>query len=285
MGKVELNNDAAILDIPETHNLIISTDTLNAGTHFIPNASPANIAHKALRTNISDIYAMGAKPYAYQLSLAFPERPTDQWFTEFTTALLKGQTQYSLFCSGGDTTSINGPLSISITIMGLAEKGTSYTRSGAQNGDNILLSGPVGDAYIGLQILQKKLTTKDDDYFINQYYKPEITPITSTHINAAIDISDGLIADLGHIATASNIQAKIQLKNIPLSPQAQKLNLPIESLLTGGDDYKLLLAASPNHTIEGTTIIGQFKTGTPTVQLHDKTGQIIPTKQTGWSHF
>ncbi|MCK5284616.1 MAG: thiamine-phosphate kinase [Alphaproteobacteria bacterium] len=309
-----LKNDAAILDIPNGQKLIVTSDTLNAGIHFIENADASQIAHKALRTNISDLAAMGAQPFAYQLCLAFPEKPTKKWLEFFTKALQEDQNEFGIFCSGGDTTRIKGSLSISITALGLVPKGQAISRNGAKNNDAIILTGSVGDAYIGLQILsflslpylkqqsQRKkinLDKETEKYFIEQYYKPQpridlIKPIRK-YAHAAIDISDGLIADLSHICIESNLSAQINLTPSMFSTQAQKViknnMLTAEELLVSGDDYQLLLAI-PENNVKDFLIqapkciqIGQFKKGKPIVTLMDKNNRSINIKHTGWSHF
>ena len=286
LSKDGLTNDAAVIDIPEGHQLVVTSDTLNAGTHFMADALPDQIAHKALRANVSDLYSMGATPLGYQLNIAFPERPTENWLKAFVSALKQDQEQFDIYCSGGDTTSIKGPLSISITAMGLVKTGKAWTRNGAKQGDKVLLSGCVGDAWIGLQVLSSKLQTNDDGYFVSAYYSPPLAGgLGGEPINAAIDISDGFVADLSHICKESNIGAKIDLAKIPFSPQAQRLldegKVTHEQLLTGGDDYVLIMASDNN--IENVHEIGTF-TG-DTVVIHDQNGHLMHFENTGWRHF
>lgn len=297
-GHDALQDDAAILDVPAGHELIVTSDTSNAGTHFMADAAPGDIAHKVLRVNLSDLAAMGAKPHAYQLNIAFPDKPQEVWLAEFTAALLADQKEFGIFCSGGDTTTINGPLSISITAMGFLPKGKALLRSGAKPGDDIILTGPVGDALIGLRILQKKIKTDDDKYFINEYYQP--TPRTAhvetlrAHAAAAIDISDGLVADLGHICKASNCGAEIKITPGIFSMPAQKVKISAGELLTGGDDYELLLAVRPEEsaalmarlTKEGLSPvkIGSF-TESRVISVLDENSTPLSLENSGWQHF
>ncbi len=285
--KVSFDNDAAVLEIPEGHELVVTSDTLNAGTHFFADALPGDIACKALRVNVSDLAAMGAKPFCYQLNLALPSKPSEEWFKEFTSALINDQKAFGIFCSGGDTTSIDGPLSISITAMGLVEKGKAWKRSGAKVGDDIVLSGPVGDAWIGLEVLRGRLKTDHDEFFVEKYYKPEVE-FLSDPVHAAIDVSDGLIADLTHICKSSGIGAHIKVEDIQFSDQARVLiesqAVSVEQLLTGGDDYRLLMAVPQGHTIAGAQIIGRF-TKESGVNVYDKNGGKLQFQHTGWSHF
>ncbi|MGQ0527953.1 MAG: thiamine-phosphate kinase [Alphaproteobacteria bacterium] len=301
MGHAEssaLQDDAAILKIPPDYELVVTSDTLNAGTHFFVNEEPVFIAHKALRVNLSDLAAMGAKPHAYQLCIAFPGAPSEAWLSDFSAALLADQKEFGIVCSGGDTTSIEGPLSITITAFGLVPEGKAVRRSGAKNGDFITLTGPVGNAWIGLQILQKKLHAKNPASFINAYKKPEprtaLAQILQDYAHAAIDISDGLVADLGHICKASGLGAEINLTNINFSPAALELADP-KFLLTGGDDYELLLAVPPAQndnlvsalTAQGLKpqIIGRMTAAHAGVQIRDKNGQFLTFGSSGWDHF
>lgn len=283
-----LRDDAAVLDVPEGCELVVTSDTLNAGTHFPVEAAPDDIAHKALRVNLSDLAAMGARPYAYQLNIAFPERPREDWLAAFTAALLKDQAEFGIFCSGGDTTSIKGPLSISVTAMGLADRGKVWKRSGAESGDVLVLTGPPGDAWIGLQILQGKMRTEDDEYFTRRYYRPSPRFVAGP-VHGAIDISDGLVADLRHICHASGLAAHIAFEKILFSPQAEKLlaagQVTPEQLLTGGDDYELLLACAPEYAgdLPG-HVIGRFETGAPDVCI-TKAGVKLDFQSSGWTHF
>lgn len=297
-GHDALQDDAAILHIPPGHELIVTSDTLNAGTHFVENASPENIAHKSLRVNLSDLAAMGAKPLAYQLNIAFPQPPEPEWLAAFTAALLKDQKQFSIYCSGGDTTSIHGPLSISITAMGLVPAGKALRRNDAKPGEHIILTGPVGDALVGLSVLQKKIKTADDDYFINAAFRPipRIAHIETMRefCTAAMDISDGLLADLGHICVASNCGADIMIQPGIFSKEASKTNVSAEALLTGGDDYELLLSVPSAKSAsllaalkrEGLfpIKIGEFRKGEG-VTLRDEAGALVSPEKHGWTHF
>lgn len=287
-GSCALTDDAAVIDIPAGYELVVTSDTLNAGTHFFVNSPPEMVAHKALRTNLSDLASMGATPLSYQLNLAFPDKPSDAWLAAFTKALLKDQERYNIYCSGGDTTAIKGALSISITALGLVKKGQSWRRANAQDGDRIILTDYVGDAWIGLQILLEQLNTEDNDYFINRYYMPPIKFINNNNsINAGVDISDGLFADIRHMCTASNLGAHIALESIPFSPQAQKLlrqNLVSpEQLAAGGDDYALALAFSG--TRHDFYEIGYFSKDIKDLAITKNGQKTDITQKSGWTHF
>ncbi|MCB1533078.1 MAG: thiamine-monophosphate kinase [Alphaproteobacteria bacterium] len=317
-----LKDDAAILDIPPGHQLVVSTDTANAGTHFLVEASPADIAHKVLRQNLSDLAAMGAQPYCYQLAMVFPEKffssssraqsrdlknkdssaplrfsrndDGDKWLKNFTDALLADQQEFGIFCSGGDTTSINGALSITITAMGIVPAGGAVKRAGAKPGDVILLTGPVGDAYIGLKALRGELDNCFNANVVRAYLKPtprlDLSAPIQAYAHAAIDISDGLIADLGHICAASGCGAQVQMSAGLFSKSGYKLieegRVSAQELLSGGDDYELLLACTPQDAAHfpGAIVIGEFTQGQG-VSIMDESGETLPIKHTGWSHF
>ena len=293
-----LLDDAAVLSVPAGHDLVVTSDTSNAGTHFLKEAQPGDVARKALRRTLSDLAAMGAKPCAYQLNIAFPEKPQKSWLSAFSAALFEDQKIFGVFCSGGDTTSIHGPLSISMTAMGFVPAGKALRRSGARPGDHIILTGPVGDALVGLRVLEEKIKTDDDDYFIRAYYRP--VPRTShvetlrAYAAAAIDISDGLVADLGHICAASACGAEISVTPAMFSVPVREVKISQAEFLTGGDDYELLLAVRPekSHVLLGRLYeeglvalkIGEFRQEHG-VTVFDAKGAVLPLENTGWRHF
>lgn len=289
-----LKDDAAVFSVPNGMQLVVSTDTLNAGVHFIDDARPEDIAHKALRVNLSDMAAMGAEPYCYQLAMAFPEKPEKKWLEDFTSALLEDQEQFGIFCSGGDTTSIKGALSISVTIIGLVPAGAAIKRSGAKAGDKIMLTGPVGDAYIGLKALRGELDNCFNANVVKAYTKPtprlDAVDAIRAHAHAAIDISDGLIADLGHICMASGLGAHVQISDDIFSKSGLKLietgALTLEQLLTGGDDYQLLLAVPQEAVMHfpDAHVIGTFHKDSGVV-VETVGGEVLDFIHTGWSHF
>lgn len=297
-----LLDDAAILDVPQGFDLVISSDTLNGGVHFLENESPANIAHKCLRVNLSDIAAMGAKPYCYQLNLAFSKMPDLVWLKAFTDALMADQKEFGVFCSGGDTTVIEGPMLVSMTITGLVPKGKAVKRSGAKAGDLVVVTGNIGDATIGVKVKLGILELDDPSAFLLACDRPmprtPISELVHTHAHAAIDVSDGLIADLSHICDVSGVAAKLEADKIPLSYAARdvlgKGVIALEDLLTGGDDYELALAIPPSRfdvfkaeaTKRGVDVsaIGVFEEGDG-VRVLDASGQPLEFSRKGWTHF
>lgn len=302
-----LKDDAAVLQVPSGHQLVVTSDTLNAGTHFLPDMAAGDIARKALRVNISDLAAMGADPYAYQLNIAFPEPPDEAWLERFSDALLQDQKTYGLFCSGGDTTRIEGPLSISVTALGLVPEGRALHRAGGRDGDIIAVTGTIGDAVLGLKILQNRentiLSEADQAYLINRYTSPHprtaLVEVMRENVHAAIDVSDGFLADLEHICGASSLSANVYAHQVPLSPSAKRCldqgNVLLLDLLSGGDDYELILAIpaerfedlriAAEKTGVKLTAVGHFKTGEPRIFIFDEHGEAVDIPSKGWMHF
>ena len=295
-------NDTASLVVPKGYELVVSSDTLSAGVHFLSNEKPQFIAHKALRVNLSDLAASGAEPYCYQLCIAFDGRPAPAWLRAFTGALLKDQKKFGIFCCGGDTTRISGPLNITLTVFGLVPKGKAMTRSGAKPGDALVITGAVGDALIGLRILQKKIKMQSASC-VRAYRMPmprtEIAETLRMYARAAIDISDGLLADAGHIAQASGCGLEIDTNALLFSSAARMLmkagTISPLDLITGGDDYELALAVAPpklpalikrlEHAGLKPQAIGRFVKGRSGVTVYGKDGRPIRLKTKGWQHF
>jgi thiamine-monophosphate kinase len=283
-------NDAAVLSVPDGYELVVTSDCTTAGVHFLEGQSPGTIAQKALRRNLSDLNAMGATPYCYQMCLLLPALE-ERWLQGFIDGLAEDQKRYGVFLSGGDVSSTPGPLSVVITAFGLVETGKAFTRSGAQAGDLAVVSGPVGDAVCGLKALREGL---EEPELAAAYQTPEVRMYEGLPARAAIDISDGLAQDLGHICTQSGLTAVVRLEDIPLSvPVCRWLSegrVTYADILSGGDDYRLLLAVPPG---EGEallkahpefSVIGMFQDGPGGVQvLHN--GAPLPLKKTGWNHF
>jgi len=297
-----LLDDAAVLEIPRDFDLVMSSDTLNSGVHFMDNESPANIAHKCLRVNLSDMAAMGAKPYCYQLNIAFANMPKEDWVKEFTDALMADQKEFGIFCSGGDTTVTEGGLLVSMTITGLVPRGKAVKRYGAKQGDFIVLTGDIGDAGIGVNVMLGVLKLDDPAHFLNACHRPvartAISDIVQKYAHAAIDISDGLISDLSHICSVSEVGAKVEAEKVPLSYAARNLLdkglVTFEDLFTGGDDYELALAVPPEKfetfKVEASkrgvdvSAVGVFEAGEG-VSVINASGEALEFDQQGWTHF
>lgn len=246
---VGIGDDAAVLRKNSKEDLIVSIDTLVAGVHFPLNTSPYDIAWKSLAVNLSDMAAMGAQPAWFTLALTLPE-PSSHWLEAFTHGLFSLADQYSLPLIGGDTT--RGPLSITIQIAGNVSKDSALLRSGAQVGDDIFVSGTLGDAALALAMMQSaESPVQIAPELLARLNRPEprvnLGKSLSGIAHCCIDISDGLLADLKHMLDQANVGAEIETEILPKSPAYRRTsglsenNLHLQ--LNGGDDYELCFCA------------------------------------------
>ncbi len=292
---LQLQDDAALLECPANTQLVITTDMLHEGVHFLAGTTPHLIAQKALRCNLSDLAAMGAVAFGYTLALGLPRHTDAAWLADFTAGLAADQQTFGCGLLGGDTTATLGPLSIAITAYGHIPHGKAHRRTGAQIGDDIYVSGPIGDAYIGLRMAKGELPA--DNAMIARYELPmprlELGVRLQGLATACLDISDGLLQDMEHICTASSCAAALDASHIPLSPTAHQLmgagHIHLPELLAGGDDYELLFTASPMSRlaldkIPGLTRIGTIRQGSG-LTLYDAHGDILPINSKGYQHF
>ncbi|MGD9539841.1 thiamine-phosphate kinase [Methylocystis sp.] len=247
-----LKDDAALL-APQSAALVVTTDMIVAGVHFFADDAPGLIAKKALRVNLSDLAAKGAAPIGFLLSLALPGDWTNDWLDAFAAGLAEDARAYGAPLIGGDTGATPGPLTIAITALGRAER--FVPRSGAKPGDAIFVSGPIGDAALGLAVrrdvaLAKRLSAEARDHLIGRYLLPQprldLSGWLAANASAAMDISDGLAGDLAKLCRASSVTATIDLSCVPLSDAAQAAiaidPALFETAITGGDDYEILVA-------------------------------------------
>ncbi|MFI4918004.1 MAG: thiamine-phosphate kinase [Legionellales bacterium] len=246
-----IGDDAACLHIPEGMNLLVSTDTLVAGVHFLPEWDAYDIACRAVMVNVSDLAAMAAQPCWITLALTLPE-PDPQWLNAFARGLKDSLTPFNMDLVGGDTT--RGPLSITLTVMGFAPPGQSTKRSGAKPGDVILVSGPLGAAALAIKLLDRQDVSAPDKAVLMQHLlhpKPrvDLMQLLRLYASAAIDISDGLSADLNHICIASGVGACLTKDALPVHPLLIKYlgNQAVDLALRGGDDYELCFTVSAQH--------------------------------------
>ncbi|SUG49126.1 thiamine-monophosphate kinase [Salmonella enterica subsp. arizonae] len=214
-----IGDDCALLNIPEKQTLAISTDTLVAGNHFLPDIDPADLAYKALAVNLSDLAAMGADPAWLTLAITLPE-VDEPWLEAFSDSLFELLNYYDMQLIGGDTT--RGPLSMTLGIHGYIPAGRALKRAGAKPGDWIYITGTPGDSAAGLAVLQNRLLVSEETdahYFIKRHLRPTPRILHGQALrdiaSAAIDISDGLISDLGHIVKASGCGAKVDVDALP----------------------------------------------------------------------
>lgn len=241
-----IGDDCALLSVPEKQTLAISTDTLVSGIHFLPDINPADLARKALAVNLSDLAAMGADPAWLTLALTLPS-VDEAWLETFSDSLFEQLNYYDMQLIGGDTT--KGPLSMTLGIHGFVPEGRALKRSGAKPGDWIYVTGTPGDSAAGLAILQDRLQVnakEDADYLVKRHLNPTPRILSGQALrglaNSAIDLSDGLISDLGHILKASECGARIDLDLLPYSEAMTRHVEPEQALrwaLSGGEDYEL----------------------------------------------
>ncbi|WP_417317651.1 thiamine-phosphate kinase [Emcibacter sp.] len=257
-----LQDDAAVLHPPSGQDLVFTKDALVATVHFLESDSPEQVAKKALRVNLSDLASMGAEPVGYLLALALPAHfdaeHRESWVRNFARGLEEDQKEFSISLFGGDTVSTPGPLTVSLTAIGAVEKGRALHRFGAKADDHIFVSGSLGDAALGLAILQGTLQEENAavrSFLSDRYHLPrprlKLGRALIGLASAAIDISDGLMADLAHLCEASGVGAQVFDFNLPVSGAAGKVleRLPAykNRIWSGGDDYELLFTVPAKH--------------------------------------
>jgi thiamine-monophosphate kinase len=295
-----LTDDACLLKQRANCDLVVTTDALIAGVHFFAD-DPANlIASKALRVNLSDIAAKGAKPAGYLLALALPRTVENAWLECFARGLSEDQKEFGVSLLGGDTTATPGPLTLAITALGYVPSGGMIRRSGATPGDGVYVSGTIGDAGAGLAVLKGELIAGEHaDFLIGRYRQPTPRLSLGTALRgiatAALDVSDGLVADLGHIAEVSKVRIAVQADRIPRSNALQRLWTGVEGAVravTAGDDYEIAFTARSDAAVleagrkvgVPVTKIGQVEEGQG-VALLDGAGREITLNRTGYTHF
>lgn len=296
-----IGDDCALLNIPEKQTLAISTDTLVCGIHFLPDIDPADLACKALAVNVSDLAAMGADPAWLTLALTLPE-VNEPWLAVFSDSLFEQLNYYDMQLIGGDTT--RGPLSMTLGIHGFVPLGRALKRSGARPGDWIYVTGTPGDSAAGLAILQDRLQVNDEAdaaYLVKRHLRPTPRVLHGQALrdraSSAIDLSDGLISDLGHILKASGCGARLELNAFPFSAPMLHHVEPEQALrwaLAGGEDYELCftvpelnrgaLDVALKHLGAAFTCIGQVVPESEGLQfLRD--GQPVTFDWKGYDHF
>lgn len=296
-GALDLRDDAALLTPPPGRQLVLTADAMVAGVHFFPDDPPGLIGRKLLRVNLSDLAAKGAAPLSYLMTVSTPKDTPDAWFAGFAAGLALDQATYGVTLLGGDTTSTPGPISLSLTIIGHVAPGTAVHRFGAQASDDIWVTGTIGDGALGLQVALDRLTDATG-HLLNRYRlpQPRVGLTLAGIATAAMDVSDGLVQDLGHLCTASHLGADIDAAAVPLSAAARAAGPDwLPTILTGGDDYELLLAVPPAnrpalHQAAAAagipvTRIGVFHSGPPEVMVRTASGEPLALTKGGWSHF
>jgi thiamine-monophosphate kinase len=295
-GALSLSDDAAVLDPPPGRSLVVCADALVSGVHFLADDPSDTVARKLLRVNLSDLAAMGATPLGYLLTVSVPPDLPPDWFAGFSAGLAADQNHYGLSLLGGDTTSTSGPLVLSLTILGHVAPGAALRRNGARPGDSLWVTGTIGDGTLGLACLQGSLADPSghlaDRYRLPQ---PRIGLALDGIAGAAIDISDGLVQDLGHLCRESGVAARIEAARVPASAAALAAGPGwLERRLTGGDDYELLLSVPPGRepALEAAAAragiainrIGMVECGSG-VTVIDANDRPMTIARPGWSHF
>jgi thiamine-monophosphate kinase len=299
-GALDLSDDAALLTPPAGKQLVLAADAMVAGVHFLPDDPPETIGRKLLRVNLSDLAAMGAAPLGYLMTCGFPRGTDDSWIAAFVAGLAQDQAEFGLRVLGGDTVATPGPASFSLTILGTVAPGAALRRNGARPGDDVWVSGTIGDGALGLLALTGRLPPAP--YLADRYRLPQPRLALGQALvgiaRAAMDVSDGLVQDLGHLARAAGCAAEIQAVSVPVSAPARTAlgadPALLARILGGGDDYELLFAAAPGDadrvraagaaTQTSVTRIGRFLDGQGVMVL-DASGTPLDLPAGGWSHF
>jgi thiamine-monophosphate kinase len=304
-GAFGLVDDAAILK-SSADDIVVTTDAIVEGVHFLSSDPPDTIARKALRVNLSDLAAKGAAPAGFVLTLAL-RVPDDAWLTAFAHALGEDATEFGCPLLGGDTVSTPGPLMISITAFGRAPPGKMVRRNGAKAGDRVVVSGTIGDAALGLHLLKGGAATAlggdESEMLIGRYRVPQprvaLAQAVRDHASAAMDVSDGLAGDLAKLCAASEVSAAIDARSIPLSGPVRRLlssgAVGLESIVSGGDDYEILCTIQENRfeaftqaaELAGVAVssIGTIIAGRAVPSFIDGQGAEIALPRLSYSHF
>lgn len=304
-GAFGLTDDAAVVDVTAGCRLVATADAMVAGVHFRNQDPAALVARKLLRVNLSDLAAMGAGPKGYLLTAVLPPETESGWIEAFAGGLAEDQEIFGVALLGGDTVAAPGPMSFSLTALGEVKAGAELRRTGARVGDAVYVSGTVGDGALGLAALEGRLdnlSAAQRRALAGRYQLPEprleLGAALSGIAHAAIDVSDGLVADLGHIAESSGVGAVIDARRVPLSGAAAAALAADpgsrRAVLAGGDDYELLFTVDKGAAAEISALalsldlplteIGRI-TSEKGVRAVDEFGHDIPLDSTGFSHF
>jgi thiamine-monophosphate kinase len=268
-GAFGLMDDVAVLPQRAGHDLIVTTDAISEGTDFFAFDPAGTVAQKALRVNLSDLAAKGAEPAGYLLNLSLPHSVHAEWLAAFAAGLAADQAAFGFSLLGGDTGATEGPLTIAITAFGFVPAGKLVRRSGARVGDAVYVTGTIGDSGGGLAIFKREkhaLPNTDRDYLTGRYRVPEpplaFAKTLSNTAHASVDVSDGLIADLGHIAAASGVRILVEGEAVPLSAPLIALwgENTLQRAVSAGDDYQIAFTGTRGLTGPFTNI-GQVVAG------------------------
>jgi thiamine-monophosphate kinase len=309
-GALGLLDDAATITPPPGSDVVLKTDAIVGGVHFFPDDPPDLLAKKALRINLSDLAAKGARPAGFLLSLALPATVGGDWLEAFARGLGEDARAYHCPLMGGDTDRTPGPLTIAVAAFGIVPCGTMVRRRGARPGDLVVVSGTIGDGALGLLVrrdadtaMRWQLDPAQRDHLLERYLLPQprnaIAEALRQHATAAMDVSDGLVGDLAKLCDVSGVGADIEVARVPLSTAARQVVASdrslLETALTGGDDYEVvatvpqgardaLMAAAVAAGV-ALTEIGSIRADRPGAHFLDRAGKPLLFKNTSFSHF
>lgn len=307
-----LVDDTAVMTPPAGMDLVLKTDGIVGGVHFLDDDPPDSIARKALRVNLSDLAAKGAAPSGFLITLALPAGTTDDWLAGFARGLGEDAERYECPLLGGDTVRTPGPVTVSIAVIGLVPQGRAVTRMGAKPGERLFVSGTIGDAALGLRLRREAalaqgwgLDAAMRDHLLARYALPQprtaLAACVRDHATGAMDVSDGLAGDLAKLCRASGVSAEVAVADVPLSPAARAALAAdaslIEPILTGGDDYEILCTV-PDDRVAGFRAaaaaaaagaavqeIGRIVAGAAPPRLIGRHGETLSFARGAYSHF
>lgn len=309
-GAFGLRDDAALMTPAPGEELVVTTDTIVEGVHFLENAAAADVAAKALGVNVSDLAAKGADPRLYVLSLALPATPDEGWLAGFHDGLAAAQARFGCALAGGDTVATPGPLTVSVTALGTLPEGEMVHRSGAHTGERVYVSGTIGDAGLGLRLLTDDaaagrwgLDADATAWLAGRYLRPEprvaLAPVLCAHATAAMDVSDGLFGDFEKLCAASGTGGRIMAAEVPLSAPARTAleHAPdlLATLVTCGDDYEVLATvpldqaevfeAAAQAANVPVTAIGTIEPASQGVTVLSAAGEPLALDRDSYDHF
>jgi len=306
-GALGLSDDAAFIKPPPGCDLVLKADAIVGGVHFFPGDAAQAVASKALRVNLSDLAAKGARPLGFLLSLAIPKDTKEEWLGGFAEGLRGDAVLFGCPLFGGDTDRTPGPVTVSIAMFGSVPEGTMVRRAGAKAGDRVFVTGTIGDAALGVALRSGKAKTwklneAQRQHLVSRYLLPQprnaLAEAIRSHASAAMDISDGLVGDFGKLCRASGVAADINVASVPVSDAAKTViageAAALELALTGGDDYEIICTV-PNKKAEDfrsaargagvpVTELGEIKTGEG-ARFIDAAGKPLVFKRASFSHF
>jgi thiamine-monophosphate kinase len=308
-GAFGLEDDCALVRPEPGTELVLKTDPVAEGVHFLPADAPEDVAWKALAVNVSDLAAKGARPIGYLMALSFPQAPEQEWMVRFADGLRAAQQRFGCHLIGGDTDRRPGPLTVSITVVGSVPQGGMVRRGTAKPGDLLFVSGTLGDAALGLALRKTPglaatwgLLPGEDAHLRRRYLRPEprlaAAPALRAHASAAMDISDGLAKDLARMCAASGCGAHVRFADVPVSAGGAKALAAdptlAERIVAGGDDYEILAAVAPDRAAAfaqasaaaqvPVAAIGAM-TASRGVLIEARDGRQMTLDRAGWDHF